>query len=260
MFHKYLYLEISDNMFELKIDNAKYWRDCISSIGSLVDEGVFNISKEGISLKAMDPSSISMVSFHMPNKSFSKFNVEGNANVGLNIENLGKILSRTRENEALVIKDTDSKLSMEFIGPGSRRKYKLQLIDVRKSVEKEPNVDFDASIEMVGEPLKDIIKDASLISSYIAFKASKEQFVVSAKGDSGELEALHDKEGSMIKTVEVKKNAESVFNLEFLENMVKSCPSGNSINISLKSNEPLKLSYNIGDAEIVYYLAPYMEE
>ena len=113
---------------------------------------------------------------------------------------------------------------------------------------------------MVGEPLKDIIKDASLISSYIAFKASKEQFVVSARGDSGELEALHDKEGSMIKTIEVKKNAESVFNLEFLENMVKSCPSGNSISISLKSNEPLKLSYNIGDAEIIYYLAPYMEE
>ena len=104
-------------MFELKIDNAKYWRDCINSIGSLVDEGVFNISKDGISLKAMDPSSISMVSFHMPSKSFSKFSVEGNANVGLNIENLGKILSRTRENEALVIKDTDNKLSMEFIGP-----------------------------------------------------------------------------------------------------------------------------------------------
>ena len=50
-------------MFEIKIDNAKYWRDCVEAIVSLVDEGTFNITKEGIALKAMDPSGISMVSF-----------------------------------------------------------------------------------------------------------------------------------------------------------------------------------------------------
>lgn len=247
-------------MFELKIDNAKYWRDCVESIVSLVDEGLFNISKEGISLKAMDPSSISMVSFSMPGKAFSKYNVDKPAAVGLNLENLSKILSRTRDGEALVMRDVDNKLLLEFIGPGTRRRYKLQMIDVKKSVEKEPNVAFDAHVEMVGEPLKDMIKDASLISSYIAFKASKDQFAISARGDSGELEELHEKEGSFIKKVDTKNNADSTFNLEFLENMVRSCPIGTQINIELKSNEPLKLNYNIGDANITYFLAPYMEE
>lgn len=247
-------------MFELKLDNAKYWRDCVESIVGLVDEGLFNITKEGISLKAMDPSSISMVSFFMPEKAFSKYSVEKNMNVGVNLENLSKILSRTRDNEALVMKDSDNKLSMEFIGPSSRRRYKMQLIDVKKSVEKEPNVAFDAHVEINGETLKDIIKDASLISSYIAFKASKDQFGVSAKGDSGELESLHEKSGDTLKKIEVQKNADAVFNLEFLENMVKSCPIGNAVNIQLKSNEPLKLNYKIGDADISYFLAPYMEE
>lgn len=247
-------------MFELKIDNAKYWRDCVESVVSLVDEGMFNISKEGIGLKAMDPSSISMVSFFMPAKAFSKYSVEKPAGIGLNIENLSKILSRTRDGEALVMRDVDNKLLLEFIGPGSRRRYKLQMIDVKKSVEKEPNVQFDAHVEMIGEPLKDMIKDASLISSYIAFKASKDQFAVSARGDSGELEELHEKDGSFMKKVDVQKGAEATFNLEFLENMVKSCPIGSHINIDLKSNEPMKLNYGIGDASITYFLAPYMEE
>ena len=119
-------------MFELKIDNAKYWRDCVESIVSLVDEGMFNITKEGIGLKAMDPSSISMVSFFMPSKAFSKYSVEKNASIGLNIENLSKILQRTRDGEALVMRDVDNKLLLEFIGPGSRRRYKLQMIDVKK--------------------------------------------------------------------------------------------------------------------------------
>jgi proliferating cell nuclear antigen len=226
-------------MFEIKMENAKYWRDCISAIGSLVDEGLFNITKEGISLKAMDPSSISMVSFFMPSKSFSKYTIDKAASVGVNLENLSKILSRTRDNESLVMKDVESKLSLEFIGPNSRRRYRLQLIDVKKSVEKEPNVEFDAFVEINGDPLKDIIKDASLISSYISFKASKDQFAISAHGDSGELEELHDKDGDIMKKVDASKNADAVFNLEFLENMVKSCPQGNSVSISLKSSEPM---------------------
>ncbi len=247
-------------MFEIKMDNAKYWRDCIGAIGSLVDEGLFNISKEGISLKAMDPSSISMVSFFMPSNSFSKYSIDKNASIGVNLENLSKILSRTRDNESLVMKDVESKLSMEFIGPNSRRRYRLQLIDVKKSVEKEPNVEFDAFVEINGDPLKDIIKDASLISSYISFKASKDQFAISAHGDSGELEELHDKDGDIMKKVDASKNADAVFNLEFLENMVRSCPQGNSVNISLKSSEPMRLEYKIGDANISYFLAPYMED
>ncbi len=134
------------------------------------------------------------------------------------------------------------------------------MIDVKKGAEKEPSVQFDAHVEIIGEPLKDMIKDASLISSYIAFKASKDQFGISARGDSGELEELHEKDGSFMKKVDVEKNAEATFNLEFLENMVKSCPIGSHISIELKSNEPLRLNYKIGDADIAYFLAPYMEE
>ena len=247
-------------MFEIKIDNAKYWKDCVGAIVSLVDEGVFSISKEGIGLKAMDPSSISMISFFMPNKAFSKFDIEKNTSIGLNLENLNKILSRTRDGESLMMKDVDNKLFLEFTGQSAKRRYRLQLIDIKKNFEKEPNIEFDAFVEINGEPLKDIIKDASLISSYISFKASKDQFAVNARGDSGELEELHEVDGSATKKVDAKKGTESTFNLEFLENMVRSCPAGGNIGISLKSSEPMKLRYNIGDAEVTYYLAPYLEE
>ncbi|VVB77229.1 DNA polymerase sliding clamp [uncultured archaeon] len=247
-------------MFELKLDNARYWRDCIEAIVSLVDEGLFTITKEGIGLKAMDPSGISMISFFMPSKAFATYEIDKVMSIGLNLDNLSKIMARTRDDEALVMKDTDSKIALEFVGEKSRRRYKLQLIDVKKSVEKEPNVEFDANIEIDGEHLKNALKDATLISSYISFKASKGQFAINAKGDSGELEELHEIDGGRIKKVDVTKDASSVFNLEFLENMVKSTPTGNAINLSLKSDQPLKMSYNIGDANVTYFLAPYVEE
>ena len=247
-------------MFELKLDNARYWRDCVEAIVSLVDEGLFSISKEGIGLKAMDPSGISMISFFMPSSAFSKFEIEKPMSIGLNLDNLSKIMTRTRDNESLVMKDTDSKLSLDFVGEKSRRRYKLQLIDVKKSVEKEPNVEFDANIELDGEHLKNALKDATLISSYISFKAAKSQFAITAKGDSGELEEVHEIDGGRVKKVDVTKDASAVFNLEFLENMVRSSAVGNIIKLSLKSDQPLRMSYNIGDASVTYFLAPYVEE
>ncbi len=247
-------------MFELKLDDARYWRDCVEAIVSLVDEGVFTISKEGITLKAMDPSGISMVSFFMPSKAFSNYDVEKTASIGVNLDNLSKIMSRTRDNESLVMKDSDNKLLLEFAGGKSKRRYKLQLIDIKSKDEKEPKVEFDANVEVDGEHLKNVLKDASLISSYIAFKATKDQFAITAKGDSGELEEVHDVDGAEVKKVEASKDASAVFNLEFLENMVKSSPVGNPVQLSLKTNQPLKLGYSIGDATIVYYLAPYVEE
>jgi proliferating cell nuclear antigen len=232
----------------------------VEAIVSLVDEGIFSISKEGISLRAMDPSGISMISFFIPSKAFSKYEIEKTVEIGLNIDNLSKIMSTTREDEAIVLKDVDGKLSLEFVGAKNRRRYRLHLIDVRKKDDKEPKVEFDANVEIASDHLKNALKDASLISSYITLKAGKSHFTISAKGDSGDLEELNELDGNMIKKLDAGKEADAVFNLEFLENMVRSSPMGNAIKLSIKSDQPLRMTYNIGDAAVTYYLAPYVEE
>ncbi len=246
-------------MFEIKIDDARYWKSCVDSIVSLVDEGTFNISKEGISLKAMDPSGISMVSFFIPNKAFSKFEVEKTAGVGLNLDNLGKILASARQNEQLVMKDAGNKLSMEFIGPNGKRRYKLPMIDVKKDADKEPKIAFESNIEVRSDALKDILKDANLLSTYIGFKTDKNSFMVLAKGDAGELEEEHLNNTDAIKKLSVDKASSATFNLEYLERIIGACPAENAVSLSLKTEEPIRIDYKIGDATLNYYLAPYME-
>src|ERR1700733_1608157 len=109
-------------MFEIKIDDARYWKNCVDSIVSLIDEGSFSITKEGIGLKAMDPSGISMISFFIPNKAFAKYEVDKPMSIGLNLENFGKILASSRQEEALVMKESGNKFMVEFIGKNSRRR------------------------------------------------------------------------------------------------------------------------------------------
>ena len=246
-------------MFEIKLDDARYWKNCVEAVVSLVDEGSFNISKEGISLKAMDPSGISMVSFFIPNKAFSKFDVEKPTSVGLNLENLSKIMSSARNSEQLVMKDSGNKLSIEFIGQHSKRRYKLPMIDVKKDADKEPKVSFESTVEIRSDFLKEILKDANLLSTYISFKTDKDSFVIAARGDAGELEEEHANSPDSIKKLNVTKATTATFNLEYLNRIIGAAPSESVVALSLKTEEPVKIDYNIGDATLAYYLAPYME-
>jgi proliferating cell nuclear antigen len=246
-------------MFEIKMDDAKYWKNCVDSIVSLIDEGTFTISKDGISLKAMDPSGISMVSFTIPTKAFSKFEVDKQTAVGMNIENLSKIMSSSRNGEGLLMKDSGNKIAIEFIGQTSKRRYKLPILDVRKEPEKEPKVAFESHVEVKSDSLKEIVKDASLLSTYVGFKTDKDSFIVQAKGDAGELEEEHMNNADAVKKLEVTKPSQVTFNLEYLERMISAAPAGSNVSLSIKTEEPIKVEYKIGDASISYFLAPYME-
>ncbi len=246
-------------MFEIKIDDARYWKSCIDSIVSLIDEGSFSITKEGISLKAMDPSSISMVSFFMPNKAFSKFEVEKSTGVGLNLENLGNILASSRQGESLVMKDSGNKFVLEFIGKNSKRRYKLPMIDVKKEPDKEPKIEFESVVELKSDTIKEVLKDASLLSSHVGFKTEKDSFYVVAKGDAGEMEQEHVNNADVVKKMTVTKPCSATFNLDYLERMIRACPSSGAMTLSLKTEDPVKVEYKIGDATVSYFLAPYME-
>jgi hypothetical protein len=41
--------------------------------------------------------------------------------------------------------------------------------------------------------------------------------------------------------------------------MVKACPDNETVSLHLKTNSPIKVEYNIGEAKLVYYLAPRIE-
>jgi proliferating cell nuclear antigen len=200
-----------------------------------------------------------MISFFIPNKAFSKYEVEKPTTVGMNIDNLSKILASSRSGEQLVMKDSGNKLSMEFIGQSGRRRFKLPIIDVRKEADKEPKITFESIIELKSDALKEILKDANLLSTYIGFKTEKDTFMVLAKGDAGELEEEHLNNTDAVKKLNITKASSATFNLEYLERIIRACPMDSTVSLSLKSEEPIRVDYRIGDATLAYYLAPYME-
>jgi proliferating cell nuclear antigen len=245
-------------MFEIQIDDARIWKNCIDAIVNLIEEGTFEIDPDGIRLRAMDPSQIAMVSFFIPKSAFSEYKVPSSNKIGLNFENLSKILARTRGGEKLRMSLEENKLVLEFISEDSTRNFKVPLIEMPPGSHKELKIEHDAKVTITAGNFKEALRDAVLISSHITLEANSSGFRVDAHGDNAELLLSGGQKGDDIK-VEAKQGAKATFPLKYLDDISKACPEGSKMAIHLKSNKPIKMEYQIGEASIVYYLAPRID-
>ncbi|MDD5317104.1 MAG: proliferating cell nuclear antigen (pcna) [Candidatus ainarchaeum sp.] len=245
-------------MFEMELEDAKFWKDCVDAIVNLIDEGVLEVKPEGITLKAMDSSQIAMVSFSVPKSSFVSYKVESAEKIGLNFDNLGKILARTRGKERLRMSSEENRLELDF-SDGTTRKFKVPLLDLSVGVQKEPKIEYDATVKINGGQFKEILRDASLVSSHIALEATEAGFFVEARGDSADMRVENAKSAQTVSEVQARKPARATFPLQFLDDISKSCPNEGSMTIHLKNNAPVKVEYAIGDASLTYYLAPRID-
>jgi len=247
-------------MFEIVFDNAKIFKDCVDSLVTLIDEGEFQLTKEGIKLRATDPSQIAMVDFNFPKAALEKYDVPSDQKVGLNLEDLSKVTSRIRPGEKLIMRmdKTGSRLELVFKGKTTRR-FTIPLLDATGMSPKLPKIEFDAKIKINGSTLKEGLKDASLISPHVVLKADKEGFEISASGDKGEVLIEAKKDDDVLLEHTVNAESRAMYPLEYLNDLLKTTENESVVTLEIKSDHPLRIEYPIGQATVVYYLAPRIE-
>ncbi|VVC04685.1 DNA polymerase sliding clamp [Candidatus Burarchaeum australiense] len=245
--------------FEIHVDDVKFLRGCVDAIVNLIEEGTLELGGDVMSVKAMDPSQIAMVVFSAPKDAFSGYKVGSSERLGINFADLGKILGRARAKDKLSITKEENKLVLEFAGAGAKRRFSVPLLDNTGSVQREPKVEHDASVKMRGGDFKEMLRDVALVSSHVMLQAKGKEFAVNAKGDSAEMHSVSEKGEKGELEVTVKAEARATFPLQYLDDITKACPDEVPITLNLRTNAPLKLSYGIGKASLVYYLAPRIE-
>ena len=247
-------------MVELVFEDAGTFKRAIDAIAVLIDEAEFIIDAKGLALKATDPSQISMVDFWLDKSAFKEFKVPGLAKIGLDLNYLSQIMARAKSKETIELAlDKDaSRLNIAFKGDGTRR-FSVPLIDISASELPSPKIEFDAEITLASGALQDSLKDARLISSHVSIGTDGEKFFVKAHSSKGTLNNELSKKDKSVKEIKARKEALSMFPLDYLQNMIKAADSGTDVKIHLKSSAPIKISYSIGAASITYFLAPRIE-
>ncbi|MCP4647232.1 MAG: proliferating cell nuclear antigen (pcna) [bacterium] len=244
---------------KITMEEAPALKDAIEAVVNLVEEGVFEISESGLSLKAMDPSQISMVSFSMPKTMFSEYVVGDHKRIGVNIGKLARVLARGNTGESVELEVDEGRLSITFIGKKRRREFKIPLLDLGEGLEREPKIEYKNKVIMRADALRDVLKDAKLISTHISFVLDGKTLKVEIKGDDGEIKEEFEKEGEEVKEITIEGEAKATYPLSYMEDIIKGSKADTDITLYIESDRPLKVEYNIVGADAKYYLAPRIE-
>lgn len=244
---------------ELVLKNADVFKKSMEAISVLIDEAELVVSQNGLELKATDPSQISMVDFSLPKKAFTKFEAI-DTRLGLDLDYLNQVLSRAQSADELVLGLDDKKafLTVTFRG-SAERSFQVPLIDISSSDVPNPRIEFDSELVITAGFLQSAFKDAALISSHVVLGCTEEKFFVKATSSKGNLNEEVKQNKDTLPELRVKRECKSMFPLDYLQDMLKVASSDTKVNLFIKSNAPIRVSYPIGEANISYFLAPRIE-
>lgn len=244
---------------KIVVADAYSLKSSVDAIASIVEEGIFEIAKTGIYLKAIDPSQISMISFMMPKESFLEYEIDEERKIGLDIEQFSNVLSRGSKGEKTELGIENGRFVIKFINEKKKRTFKIQILDIGEGVHNEPRVEFKNFVKINAGALKEVLKDAKLVSSHIRFLLVQNSFIAEVNGDGGDMRAEFEKDSPEIAEIKIATDARATFPLQYLEDISKASPNNEIIILYIETDRPLKLEYKILGTEVKYYLAPRIE-
>ena len=243
----------------LRFREATVWKYSIVAISKIIEEASFKITSDGIRLRAMDPSSVVLVDFYIPSNAFYEYDVPAEVAVGVNMEELAKILRRARKGDELVLEvPSRGRIGVSMEGRGSRR---FTLTGIELAYEEPPEVSFEETFKCKTLPkvFKDVIKELEPISDAVEIYAPPEQGVLQlrAVGEIAEAQIeLSSASGALIE-YESLGEARSKYTIDYLVDIAAASQAAETLGIGLGVETPLRLTYELPlGGKLEFYVAP----
>lgn len=240
---------------QLKLDNPKILSDIITIISELVTEVKLKVTKEGMSLTAIDPANVAMVYFKLPADLFSQFELQNEEVLGINLENLKAVLRRCQLGSTLTISKKDNTLNLG-IQDKVKRDFTLALIDIDVEEKELPVWEFKSVIKMPSESFVEVIEDCSVVSDACTFMAEPAKFTVEAHGplNSAKAEFSADE-------IEIHSDFSTArFSLEYLNKFIKGAKISSNVTLNFSDNHPMRVNFPTGNVMLSFILAPRIEQ
>ena len=236
----------------LKLDNPKVFSDVITIISELVTEVKIKINDSGLSILAIDPANVALVSFKLPVASFSNFEVSKEEVLGVSLDSLKSILRRCSPNASLILQTEDNTLKIE-IHDKIKRVFKLALINIEQEEKTMPSLEFSCKVEMPSLDLSEAIEDCSVVADSCSFSVVEGKFIIEAKG-------LHSTRSEFSQDeVKIEGEGKAKYSIEYLQKFIKASRISENVKISFSNDYPLKLEFKNNDLELAFVLAPRVE-
>ncbi len=253
--------------FTLKLENSRILKGIVETLASIIDETEFRVTPKEFTISAMDPSRICLLKLSIKKENFDEYKCSKDSKVGLNLDDLDKILKRSALNDSVEIdfKEVDQKIKikMQREGVSRTRTFSLALLDIDiEEIPMDRLLEIEYPSKWVIEPnfLVEAIKDAEIYSEILNINATEGQgLVFSSSGQIGEM--VYDLNEDDLIESNLSDTSTGAYSLTFLKAILKIASITEKLEISLKTDHPLKMDFDLLEGgELNYFLAPRVEE
>jgi proliferating cell nuclear antigen len=249
-------------LFKIEMADAKFLKDMMGAISILIDEATFDLTPDGIKLRAMDPSRVAMVDFEWPKTVFDKYACSEATKMCINISEMLKLLRRTGKDESveLFLDEKTGRLNIAIRGKYTRT-FNMPTLEAMEEEVPTPKVSFNIKAKTTTEGLREAIEDASLVSDHVRIEADKEKIVMNATGDIMGATIEFKKGSDVLLDMEAKESSKATFSLSYLSEIVKAAVATSEIaTLEFSTDMPIKLDFQQEkEGKLTFYLAPRIE-
>ncbi len=247
-------------MFKITMSDADLLKNSIQIVADIVDEGVFKVDSNGVSLLSPDRTMVAVIDFKMLATAFENYSVEKPESLGVSLTQFISILKKAKTGSKITLKSDDKNKLEILLEDGGKRKFELPILDI--SPEKPPidQLEFKTKAHLLSSVLEDSVSDADIVDDSIVFETETGKFKAWSKGDtlSSEMELKEGEEGLM--KLESTEKAKSRYPLEYLKKMIKASKLADNCILELSNDYPMRLSYKVIDKlSMSFVLAPRVE-
>jgi len=244
-------------MFKARI-RMEVLREMVEVISTLVSEVKLGISKDGVEIKAVDPSHVAMLVLKLNKNVFEEFTGEP-TEIGLDVEKVKEVLRLCKPGDVLDLQYDGGKNRLVLhVGKVTRH---MSVVDPAGITDpKVPNVSPPGVAVVKMEELRQGIRGSESISDHVTITLDAEGFTMHSEGETDRVDLKLPKEA--LKRLEAKETVKSMYPLDFFSNMVKSITSSDEVTLFVGNEYPLKIEFKVaGDkGEGRFLLAPRVEE
>lgn len=244
-------------MFKARL-KMEVLRDLVEVVSTLVSEAKISISKDGLGVRAVDPSHVAMLVLDLNGTAFEEFTGEPTV-IGVDMEKLKEVLRLSKPGDLLDLQyDGGKNRLVAKVGKVTRH---MSVVDPSGLTDpKVPNVTPPANAVVRVEDLRQGIRGSESISDHVTLSLDPTGFSLQSEGETDRVD-LHIPKESLAK-LEVKEAVKSMYPLDFFSSMVKSMTGTEVATLHLGNEYPLKIEFALpgGKGEGRFLLAPRVEE
>ena len=240
----------------VKLENPLVLLKAIELVSELVTEVRIKINEFGLSISAMDPANVAMVGFKLPKSAFSEFESD-NEDLGVNLDNLKRILKRCGTKSSLFLERKENLLEIR-IEDRVRRNFSLSLIEIEAEEiefdEKIGRMEFTSKVEIVSSDFIASVEDCAVVSDACSFVIKEGKFIIESKGLNSAMSEFSGDEAKI-----EAEDCKSRFSLEYLQKFIKGAKIVDKTILNFANEHPLKVDFKNEHMSLSFILAPRME-